>query len=125
MLYRRVVRPWLGFKMLNLNDMIIAQLKERDVTFPNVKKGLLVAMVTPGSPADRAGFHPGDLVIEFDGTPVESIKELFNYFLSVCFVVLLGERFWVVDFAWKTFLASMTWLHGLNLQKLCYRIKID
>ncbi|GLT50463.1 hypothetical protein SLA2020_239490 [Shorea laevis] len=75
MLYRRVVHPWLGFKMLDLNDMIIAQLKERDVTFANVKKGVLVAMVTPGSPADRAGFHPG-VVIEFDRKPVESIKEI-------------------------------------------------
>lgn len=34
--------------------------------------------VTPGSPADRAGFHPGDVVIEFDGHPVESIKEVTN-----------------------------------------------
>ncbi|GLT47627.1 hypothetical protein SLA2020_213120 [Shorea laevis] len=93
MLYRRAVWPWLGFKMLDLNDMIIAQLKERDVTFPNVKKGVLVAMVTPGSPVDRAGFHPGDVVIEFDGKPVESIRELFNHFLSFCFMVLLGERF--------------------------------
>ncbi|GKV40355.1 hypothetical protein SLEP1_g48012 [Rubroshorea leprosula] len=62
--------------MLDLNDMIIAQLKERDVTFSNVKKGVLVAMVTSGSPADRAGFHPGDAVIEFDGKPVESVKKI-------------------------------------------------
>ncbi|GKV40360.1 hypothetical protein SLEP1_g48015 [Rubroshorea leprosula] len=73
MLYRRAVWPWLGFKTLDLNDMIIAQVKERDVTFPNVKKGVLVAMVTPGSPADRAGFHPGDVVIEFDGKPIIEI----------------------------------------------------
>ncbi|XP_010273536.1 PREDICTED: putative protease Do-like 14 [Nelumbo nucifera] len=72
----RVVRPWLGLKMLDLNEMIIAQLKERDVTFPDVSKGVLVPMVTPGSPADRAGFHPGDVVIEFDGKPVGSIKEI-------------------------------------------------
>ena len=32
--------------------------------------------MTPGSPADRAGFRPGDVVIEFDGKPVESIKEV-------------------------------------------------
>ncbi|GMY21682.1 putative protease Do-like 14 isoform X2, partial [Fagus crenata] len=32
--------------------------------------------VTPGSPADRAGFRPGDVVIEFDGKPIESIKEI-------------------------------------------------
>lgn len=72
----RVVRPWLGLKMLDLNEMIIAQLKERDAVFPNVNRGVLVPMVTPGSPADRAGFRPGDVVVEFEGKPVESIKEI-------------------------------------------------
>lgn len=72
----RVVRPWLGLKMLDLNEMIVAQLKERNASFPNVTKGVLVPMVTPGSPADRAGFRPGDVVIEFDGKPVQSIKEI-------------------------------------------------
>lgn len=32
--------------------------------------------VTPGSPADRAGFRPGDVVIEFEGKPVGTIKEV-------------------------------------------------
>ncbi|KAB2018698.1 hypothetical protein ES319_D08G247600v1 [Gossypium barbadense] len=73
---RRVIRPWLGLKMLDLNELIISQLKERDSKFPDVEKGILVPMVTPGSPADRAGFHPGDVVIEFDGKPVQSIKEI-------------------------------------------------
>ncbi|XP_076924537.1 putative protease Do-like 14 [Bidens hawaiensis] len=72
----RVVRPWLGLKMLDLNDMIIAQLKEKDVMFPDVTKGVLVPMVSPGSPAERAGFHPGDVVVEFEGKPVGSIKEV-------------------------------------------------
>ncbi|GMH11362.1 hypothetical protein Nepgr_013203 [Nepenthes gracilis] len=72
----RVVRPWLGLKMIDLNEMIIAQLKERDPAFPNVDRGVLVPMVTPGSPADRAGFRPGDVVIEFEGKPVASIKEI-------------------------------------------------
>ncbi|KAB2071435.1 hypothetical protein ERO13_A08G209100v2 [Gossypium hirsutum] len=72
----RVIRPWLGLKMLDLNELIISQLKERDAKFPEVEKGILVPMVTPGSPADRAGFHPGDVVIEFDGKPVQSIKEI-------------------------------------------------
>ncbi|KAK7284368.1 hypothetical protein RJT34_19113 [Clitoria ternatea] len=72
----RVVRPWLGLKMLDLNEMIIAQLKKKDVSFPNVSKGILVPMVTPGSPADRAGFRPGDVVIEFDGKPVQSLTEV-------------------------------------------------
>ncbi|CAH1444218.1 unnamed protein product [Lactuca virosa] len=72
----RVVRPWLGLKMLDLNDMIVAQLKEKDVMFPNVTKGVLVPMVSPGSPAERAGFRPGDVVVEFEGKPVASIKEV-------------------------------------------------
>lgn len=42
---RRVVRPWIGLKMIDLNEMIITQLKERDPTFPNVNKGILVPMV--------------------------------------------------------------------------------
>ncbi|XP_073007255.1 putative protease Do-like 14 isoform X2 [Typha latifolia] len=72
----RVVRPWLGLKMLDLNEMIIAQLKERNASFPDVSKGVLVPMVTPGSPADHAGFRPGDVVIEFDGNHVVGIKEI-------------------------------------------------
>uniref|UniRef100_A0A0D9XQT8 PDZ domain-containing protein n=1 Tax=Leersia perrieri TaxID=77586 RepID=A0A0D9XQT8_9ORYZ len=74
----RVVRPWLGLKMLDLNPMIIEQLKERSSSFPDVKKGVLVPMVTPGSPAERSGFRPGDVVVEFNGKLVESIKEIID-----------------------------------------------
>lgn len=42
---RRVVRPWLGLKMIDLNDMIVAQLKEKGTALPNVTKGVLVPMV--------------------------------------------------------------------------------
>ncbi|GAB2228961.1 hypothetical protein Droror1_Dr00023095 [Drosera rotundifolia] len=72
----RVVRPWIGLKMVDLSEMIIAQLKEREPTFPSVDKGVLVPMVAPGSPAERAGFRPGDVVIEFEGRPVSSIDEI-------------------------------------------------
>ncbi|CAK9314979.1 unnamed protein product [Citrullus colocynthis] len=79
----RVIRPWLGLKMIDLNEMIIGQLKERDAAFPDVTKGVLVAMVTPGSPASRAGFRPGDVVIELDKQPVASIKEI---------IEIMGDR---------------------------------
>ncbi|KAJ4819305.1 Serine protease HTRA1 [Rhynchospora pubera] len=74
----RVMRPWLGLKMLDLNPMIISQLKERDRKFPDVDKGVLVPMVVPGSPGDLAGFRANDIVISFDGKPVKSIKEIVN-----------------------------------------------
>ncbi|XP_042056640.1 putative protease Do-like 14 isoform X2 [Salvia splendens] len=74
----RVVRPWLGLKMIDLNDMIVAHLKERSASFPDVRRGVLIPMVSPGSPADRAGFRPGDVLVEFGGRPIESIKEVID-----------------------------------------------
>ncbi|CAI0551209.1 unnamed protein product [Linum tenue] len=70
--------PLIGLKMIELNDMIIAQLKERDEMFPDVDSGIFVPMVTPGSPAHRAGFQPGDVLIQFDGRPVGSVKEVID-----------------------------------------------
>ncbi|KAL7126443.1 hypothetical protein ABFS83_14G187700 [Erythranthe nasuta] len=72
----RVVRPWLGLKMLDLNSIIVENLKERNASFPDVGRGVLVPMVFPGSPADCAGFLPGDVVVEFGGKPIGSIKEI-------------------------------------------------
>lgn len=36
----------------------------------------IVDQVTPGSPGERAGFRPGDVVSEFDGKTVETVKEV-------------------------------------------------
>lgn len=37
---------------------------------------VFLGQVVPGSPADRSGFRPGDVVVEFDGIPVQSINEV-------------------------------------------------
>nr|XP_048324879.1 putative protease Do-like 14 [Ziziphus jujuba var. spinosa] len=39
---KRVVRVWLGLKMVDLNEMFITQLKERNATFPNLRKIFLL-----------------------------------------------------------------------------------
>ncbi|XP_057778162.1 putative protease Do-like 14 isoform X2 [Salvia miltiorrhiza] len=74
----RVVRPWLGLKMIDLNDMIVAHLKEKNASFPDIRRGVLIPMVSPDSPASRAGFRPGDVLVEFGGRPIESIKEVID-----------------------------------------------
>ena len=41
-----------------------------------VESGILVISIEPNSPAQRAGLHEGDLLVEFDGQPVAGIDDL-------------------------------------------------
>ncbi len=59
----RVVRPFIGIKMLQLNESKVGQLRRADPAFPAVKAGILVPQVSHGSPAARAGLCPGDIII--------------------------------------------------------------
>eukprot|EP00249_Psilotum_nudum_P006306 c19622_g1_i1 orf=90-1535(+) len=79
----RVVRPWLGMKMLELTPAIVSQLKERDPTFPDISEGILVPQVIPGSPAERAGIRSGDVIVHFDSRPVSSVVQI---------VEILGDK---------------------------------
>lgn len=72
----RVVRPWLGLKMLELNQHVLSQLKEQDPAFPDVSEGVLVPQVIPGSPAERAGVRAGDVIVQFDGMPVSKASQI-------------------------------------------------
>ena len=49
--------------MLQLNEHNSAQIRSRDPTFPSVSGGILVAHVTTGSPAERAGLQKGDVIV--------------------------------------------------------------
>lgn len=42
---------------------VVAQLQRRDARFPDLESGILVPHVTPGSPAERAGMRPGDVIV--------------------------------------------------------------
>lgn len=41
-----------------------------------VSSAVLVASLEPGSPAERAGLEPGDVIVRFDGAPIASIDDL-------------------------------------------------
>jgi S1-C subfamily serine protease len=47
-------------------------------------RGLLITALTSGSPADAAGLLVGDVLLAFDGTPLESPEDLFD--------LLTGDR---------------------------------
>jgi serine protease Do len=42
----------------------------------SVKGGVVVTRVLPGTPVQRAGLRPGDVILEVNRKPVASIKEL-------------------------------------------------
>jgi len=65
-----VERGWLGVSLQDL-DTALAESLGLDAA-----EGALVADVVAGSPADEAGFAPGDVVTRFDGEAVASVRDL-------------------------------------------------
>ena len=65
-----VTRGWLG--------ITIQDLKEDLAEYYGVdgKKGVLVASVIPGDPADQAGIKPNDIIIDLNGEKVTTSREL-------------------------------------------------
>ena len=66
----KVIRGWLG---VNISDLTPAQVKSMKL---KDKHGAFIAEVVPKSPADEAGLKKGDLVIEYQGQPIEDAAAL-------------------------------------------------
>ncbi|MGD9125513.1 MAG: DegQ family serine endoprotease [Desulfarculaceae bacterium] len=66
----RVVRGWLGVLIQPVTKDLAQKFGLKDA------KGALVAKVVPGSPADKAGLKRGDVIVEFEGKPVEDSHRL-------------------------------------------------
>jgi serine protease Do len=63
-------RGWLGVHVQNVTDEIAESLGMKEPT------GALVATVSPDSPAATAGIRPSDVILKFDGQPVENMRSL-------------------------------------------------
>ncbi|GBE00630.1 putative periplasmic serine endoprotease DegP-like precursor [bacterium BMS3Bbin06] len=70
--YGKVIRGWLGVTIQNLTPDIAKHLGIKQ------KRGALVTDVIKDSPAGKAGFKRGDLIVRFDGKPVTDTTELRN-----------------------------------------------
>ncbi len=68
----KVIRGWLGVTIQNMTPDIAKQFGI------SREKGALVTDVVEDSPAAKAGFRRGDLIIEFDSRPVDSSTALRN-----------------------------------------------
>jgi serine protease Do len=66
----KVVRGWLGVLVQQITPEIAESMKFKEPT------GALVADVTPGGPADKAGIKRGDVIVEFNGNKIKDMAEL-------------------------------------------------
>ena len=67
-----VVRGWLGVMIQPVTPELASQFKmERPI-------GALVGEVSPGSPAEKAGIKPGDVIVEFNGKEISQMSMLPN-----------------------------------------------
>ena len=72
----RVVRGWLGVQIQPVTEALARSYHLKDA------KGAIIADVTDGSPADKAGLKPDDVVIGVDGRPVTDNSDLTSYIAS-------------------------------------------
>jgi serine protease Do len=68
--YGETRRGWLGVHVQNVTDEIADSLGMKEPT------GALVAKVSPDSPAATAGIQPSDVILKFDGQPIENMRSL-------------------------------------------------
>ncbi|GBE37537.1 MAG TPA: DegQ family serine endoprotease [Nitrospirae bacterium] len=68
----KVIRGWLGVSIQNMTPDLAEQFDIKE------EKGALVTEVVEESPAEKAGFKRGDLIIEFDGKHVDGSTALRN-----------------------------------------------
>ena len=68
--YGETRRGWLGVRIQEVTKEIA------DVENLKKVKGALVASVGEKSPADKAGIKPGDIILEFDGKNIDTMRTL-------------------------------------------------
>lgn len=68
--YGRTRRGWMGVRIQSVSEDIAESLG-----LP-AHDGALVASITPGGPAEKAGFKAGDVILEFDGKTVTQMRSL-------------------------------------------------
>jgi serine protease Do len=68
--YGRTRRGWLGVRIQTVTEQIAESLDMGKA------RGALVAGVTEGGPAEGAGIKSGDVIVTFDGKPIDEMRDL-------------------------------------------------
>jgi serine protease Do len=65
-----VVRPWLGVVLYTVDEFAVTRYELA------VDEGVLITQVGPGSPADKAGLAPGDVITSFAGQKIAPAEDM-------------------------------------------------
>ncbi|XP_068870900.1 serine protease HTRA2, mitochondrial isoform X2 [Aphelocoma coerulescens] len=85
-------RRYIGVMMLTLTPSILAELKLRDPSFPDISYGVLIHKVIIGSPAHQAGLKAGDVVLEINGTASRRAEDVYEAVRTQQNLALLVRR---------------------------------
>ncbi|SMO38490.1 serine protease Do [Balnearium lithotrophicum] len=66
--YGKVIRGWLGVYIEDVSPDLAQKF--------NVKGGVLVTKVMPGSPAEKGGLKSGDIIVKYNGEDVKNVADL-------------------------------------------------
>ena len=66
----KITRGVIGIQVTDVPSEALAEFGLRD------RKGALVRSVNPGGPASKGGLQPGDVIVEYNGRPVQKRDEL-------------------------------------------------
>lgn len=79
----RVIRPYVGIQLMTIDQT--ARERLRTMGFKFESEGVFVAGVRKHSPADRAGFHQGDIIVAVNGAEVKKAQDVTRLFvLRLC-----------------------------------------
>ena len=68
--FGKTQRGWLGVRIQELTPEIAKSLGLKN------EEGVLISMVNPGEPAEKAGLKSGDVILEFNGKKIKDVKSL-------------------------------------------------
>ena len=76
--HRKVRRPYLGLRMVTIDQHVLAVEKRiAGNDFPvDQTEGVLVVQVAPNSPSEKGGFRPGDVIAVVDGHKVKETGDV-------------------------------------------------
>jgi len=83
-----VIRPWLGVGLYTVDQFVVQRYNLA------VDEGVLIINVISGSPADKAGLKPGDVITRFAGQEVKDMTELTHAILAAQLGQQVEVNFW-------------------------------